>query len=230
MTNIEQSNEKRQRSQAVTQTEWEQYMAEKILRLIRHELYMDFRYMDVALSALSYQPKEGIDTLGTEGDHLFYSADHLLRVYPKNPVYLNRCYLHMILHLIFCHPWLQGSRNAADWDLACDIMIEYLIDHMEQTSVQRITGVCSAEKYINGWSPWDRHYQRQLFMNRSVCGMNLIWRNLAKNFIRIRMRFGHDHSPSRPFLCRFRRNGTNWHDRHRCRWNGRAETMAMKKD
>ena len=49
-------------------------MAEKILRLIRHELYMDFRYMDVALSALSYQPKEGIDTLGTEGDHLFYSA------------------------------------------------------------------------------------------------------------------------------------------------------------
>ena len=45
MTNIEQSNEKRQRSQAVTQTEWEQYMAEKILRLIRHELYMDFRYM-----------------------------------------------------------------------------------------------------------------------------------------------------------------------------------------
>lgn len=87
MTNIEQSNEKRQRSQAITQTEWEQYMAEKILRLIRHELYMDFRYMDVALSALSYQPKEGIDTLGTEGDHLFYSADHLLRVYPKNPVY-----------------------------------------------------------------------------------------------------------------------------------------------
>ena len=82
MTNIEQSNEKRQRSQAITQTEWEQYMAEKILRLIRHELYMDFRYMDVALSALSYQPKEGIDTLGTEGDHLFYSADHLLRVYP----------------------------------------------------------------------------------------------------------------------------------------------------
>ena len=53
MTNIEQSNEKRQRSQAITQTEWEQYMAEKILRLIRHELYMDFRYMDVALSALS---------------------------------------------------------------------------------------------------------------------------------------------------------------------------------
>ena len=60
MTNIEQSNEKRQRSQAITQTEWEQYMAEKILRLIRHELYMDFRYMDVALSALSYQPKEGV--------------------------------------------------------------------------------------------------------------------------------------------------------------------------
>ena len=49
MTNIEQSNEKRQRSQAITQTEWEQYMAEKILRLIRHELYMDFRYMDGAL-------------------------------------------------------------------------------------------------------------------------------------------------------------------------------------
>ena len=43
--------------------------------------------------------------------------------------------------------------------------------------------VCSAEKYINGWSPWDRHYQRQLFMNRSVCGMNSIWRNLAKRIL-----------------------------------------------
>ena len=88
-------------------------MAEKILRLIRHELYMDFRYMDVALSALSYQPKEGIDTLGTEGDHLFYSADHLLRVYPKNPVYLNRCYLHMILHLIFLSSVAAGQQKCS---------------------------------------------------------------------------------------------------------------------
>ena len=38
MTNIEQSNEKRQRSQAITQTEWEQYMAEKILRLISAQI------------------------------------------------------------------------------------------------------------------------------------------------------------------------------------------------
>ena len=35
----------------MTQTEWENEMCIKILELIQNELYVDFRYLDVAVSA-----------------------------------------------------------------------------------------------------------------------------------------------------------------------------------
>ena len=37
-----------------TQHEWENEMCIKILHLIQNELYLDFRYLDVALSALTF--------------------------------------------------------------------------------------------------------------------------------------------------------------------------------
>ena len=37
----------------MTQTEWENEMCIKILELIQNELYVDFRYLDVAVSALT---------------------------------------------------------------------------------------------------------------------------------------------------------------------------------
>lgn len=123
-----------------TEQEWQEHMSEEILGILRSELYMDFRYMDMALSALSWCPKNGIDTLGTDGNVLFYSPEQLIRVYPKNPVFLNRCYLHSVLHCVFFHLWIQGNRQDDEWDLACDIMVEYVIDHLEKNSTKRILG------------------------------------------------------------------------------------------
>ena len=40
----------------MTQTEWENEMCIKILELIQNELYVDFRYLDVAVSALTLTP------------------------------------------------------------------------------------------------------------------------------------------------------------------------------
>ena len=42
----------------MTQTEWENEMCIKILDLIENELYIDFRYLDVAISTLILTPKE----------------------------------------------------------------------------------------------------------------------------------------------------------------------------
>ena len=41
----------------MTQTEWENEMCIKILDLIENELYIDFRYLDVAISTLILTPK-----------------------------------------------------------------------------------------------------------------------------------------------------------------------------
>lgn len=120
-----------------TQWEWQQEMAQEILSLVRSELYLELRFMDVALSALSWKPEEGIDTFGTDGVCLYYSMERLLQVYPVNPSFLNRLYLHSILHCIYSHLWLCGSRKRPLWDLACDIMVEYTIDHLDQKCTRR---------------------------------------------------------------------------------------------
>ena len=43
------------------------------------------------------------------GGHLFYSTEQVLRVFEKNAPYLNRAYLHAVLHCIFSHPWIAGN-------------------------------------------------------------------------------------------------------------------------
>ncbi|MDO4978202.1 MAG: VWA-like domain-containing protein [Eubacteriales bacterium] len=121
-----------------TQTEWEQEMCEKILSLIQNELYLDFRYLDMALSALAYQPKDQIRTLATDGNYLYYSVEQLFRLYPKNPLFMDRAYLHSVLHCVFRHLWLRGKREPFLWNLACDICVEYTIDHLHKPTTERI--------------------------------------------------------------------------------------------
>lgn len=129
------------------QWEWQMEMADEILSLIRSELYLELRFMDVALSALSWKPAEGIDTFGTDGESLYYSMEHLLQVYPVNPAFLNRLYLHSTLHCIFSHLWLCGNRQRPLWDLACDIMVEYTIDHLDKLSTKRVLSLLRKDLY-----------------------------------------------------------------------------------
>lgn len=120
-----------------TQREWQEEMAVEVMTLIRSELYLDLRFMDVALSALEWKPEESIDTFGTDGKKLYYSVERLLQVYPKNPKFLDRLYLHSILHCIYSHLWLCGQRDPHLWGLACDIMVEYTIDHLDTECTRR---------------------------------------------------------------------------------------------
>ncbi len=120
-----------------TQTEWENEMCLRILDVIRSELYLDFRYMDMALSALTFSANEQIRTLATDGSFLFFSREQILRVYQKNPLFLNRAYLHSVLHCIFRHLWMRGSREPVLWNLACDITVEWIIDSFDKTSTRR---------------------------------------------------------------------------------------------
>ena len=130
-----------------SQWEWQLEMAGEILSLIRSELYLELRFMDVALSALSWEPAEGIDTFGTDGESLYYSMERLLQVYPVNAAFLNRLYLHSILHCIFSHLWLCGSRQRPLWDLACDVMVEYTIDHLNKPSTRRVLSLQRKDLY-----------------------------------------------------------------------------------
>ena len=60
-----------------TQTEWEEEMSAKILNFVRRELYLEFRYMEMALSAFSYKKIDGLLTFATDGrkKYAFFGQD-----------------------------------------------------------------------------------------------------------------------------------------------------------
>lgn len=121
-----------------TQAEWETEMSLKILSFIRNELYMDLRFLGVALSELVLKPDNSLGAFATDGSCLYFSTEQLMRVFKKNASYLDRAYLHTVLHCIFSHLWIAGNRERNKWNLACDIVVEYVIDRMDKPCTRRI--------------------------------------------------------------------------------------------
>lgn len=130
-----------------TQTEWEEEMSAKILNFVRRELYLEFRYMEMALSAFSYKKIDGLLTFATDGRYLYYSTEPVFRLFEKNTPFLDRAYLHVVFHCIFKHLWIRGSQDQRLWDLACDIAVEYTIDSLHAECTKRILSYIRQQTY-----------------------------------------------------------------------------------
>lgn len=130
-----------------TQTEWEQEMAEEVLRFVRQELFVSLRYLEPALFALSYRRYGGLLTFATDGTDLLFSAEATLRIFQKNSAFLDRVYLHTVCHCLFRHLWLRGGRKERIWNLACDIAVEYTIDALDADCTRRAIGFVRKEYY-----------------------------------------------------------------------------------
>ena len=120
-----------------THEEWQARMGGEVLAVVRSGLYLDFRFLDMALSALNPAPDERCRVLATDGQTLYYQPQRLLQLYQENPKYLNRLYLHTIFHCVFRHLWLKGRREPQLWSLACEIAVENVIDSLQRKSVMR---------------------------------------------------------------------------------------------
>ena len=120
-----------------THEEWQARMGGEVLAVVRSGLYLDFRFLDMALSALTPAPDERCRVLATDGQTLYYQPQRLLQLYQQNPKYLNRLYLHVVFHCVFRHLWLKGRREPQLWSLACDIAVENVIDSLNRASVKR---------------------------------------------------------------------------------------------
>lgn len=121
----------------VTQSEWEDEVSQKILRFVKDELYLDMRFMDMALSDLICMANENVDTFATDGSYLYYYSGQVIRAFKVNSRFLNRLYLHTVLHCVYGHLWLCGGRDRTMWDIACDIIVEYTIDAQDKKSLKR---------------------------------------------------------------------------------------------
>ena len=71
-----------------------------ILTNSRNELYLNFRYLDVALSSLGFEADRGGAAVATDGFLIYYQPEHLMSMYKRGRVLINRAFLHMVFHCL----------------------------------------------------------------------------------------------------------------------------------
>ena len=108
----------------------------KVLERSRNALYINMRYLDVALSSLAWEITTDIPRIGTDGLKIAYEPHYLADLYRENPMLVNRVYLHMVFHCIFRHLFRPCPEDRELWNLSCDMAVEALIDGMHHRSIR----------------------------------------------------------------------------------------------
>ena len=129
------------------QRDWETEKAIHILELVRSELYMDMPHFLTALNTLMFKEDEHVSVCATNGIYFYYNPLKVIELFQKNSIFLNRAYLHSILHCLYSHIWLRKNRIEFIWNVACDIVVEYTLDSMHKKSVSRILSYARKDVY-----------------------------------------------------------------------------------
>ena len=103
-------------------------LARDVLILSRNTLLVNLRFLDSALSQFKLVPYDG--SLATEGRHICYNPIEILKRYKNEKEVSVRDYLHLVMHCIFRHMFMNPSIDRPCWDLACDIAVEYSITEL----------------------------------------------------------------------------------------------------
>lgn len=103
-------------------------LARDVLILSRNTLLVNLRFLDSALSQFKLVPYDG--SLATEGRHICYNPVEILKRYKNEKEVSVRDYLHLVMHCIFRHMFMNPSIDRPCWDLACDIAVEYSITEL----------------------------------------------------------------------------------------------------
>ena len=104
-------------------------LAQEVLLLSRNTLLVNLRFLDAALSQLALIP--GPWPLAVDGEHIYYDASAVLRVYRQEKERSVRDYLHMVLHCVFRHGFVDTLVDHDCWDLACDMAVEAIITELD---------------------------------------------------------------------------------------------------
>lgn len=155
-----------------------------ILYLSRNELYVNMHYLDAALSSFKFVCDSSIVTKGnlrglaTDGSYIIYEPSYLTGQYRRGRVFVNRAYLHMLLHCLFLHLYNRKDRIELLWDLSCDIAVEYICDGLLLRSLRIVSGTFRQEFYMRLKSSGIKAMNAESIYE-ALCGMQL-----SENIIR----------------------------------------------
>lgn len=102
-------------------------LAGKVMDYARDSILVNMRFLDVAVSALTREPREGTGNFAADGSRIYYDPVFLLRNYQAEPAFAIRMYLHILFHLIFFHSFRYDKLEREYWNLAADIAVEAAI-------------------------------------------------------------------------------------------------------
>lgn len=91
--------------------------AGRLYQSLRGRLYRRLPVLAVPLGLLDWRQGEAA---GTDGAYFYAPPDWLAAADAEDVL------LHSVLHAMLGHLWTRGRRDAARWDLACDMAAEFL--------------------------------------------------------------------------------------------------------
>ena len=105
-------------------------LAGEIMELARSMLLVRMRFLEPAIMALGLEADPEAE-YATDGWSIKYGFTHVLRSYGIQRELVMHDYLHMVLHLLFHHPFVGDNIDPYRWDLACDLAVETVIDELD---------------------------------------------------------------------------------------------------
>lgn len=104
-------------------------LAEEVLILSRNTLLVNLRFLDMALSQFTLCCIEE-STIMTDGRYILYNPKHVLTEFKKQRETTVRDYLHMVMHCVYRHMFVNPTIDRPLWNLACDIAVENAITEL----------------------------------------------------------------------------------------------------
>lgn len=105
--------------------------AKRIIRISHDTILMNLRFLDVALSNLTWKSRPGTGIIACNGRDILYDPVLVIRKYRTDQHSITRLYLHILFHMVFHHPFQYEKLQTKEWDFATDIAVSNIILELE---------------------------------------------------------------------------------------------------
>lgn len=106
-------------------------ISREIISQVRTTIVMSMRFLDMAVFRLRPVPEKV--KFATDGENLYYAPLWLLRRYREEANAVTHDHMHVLMHCIFRHPFVNALVDQRLWDLSCDIAAEGMICELNRS-------------------------------------------------------------------------------------------------
>lgn len=102
-------------------------LCQKIWNLTREQLSVRYPFFRKLLWDFSFQESFETDTVGTDGQYIYFNPEFLIKYFEQEPQSLENVFLHMLYHCLFLHLIIESHSDQKLWDQSCDIAVARLL-------------------------------------------------------------------------------------------------------